>query len=133
MKRIIVILLACLLAFPALADVDLASMSYDELEQLKTDVNREMAKRPEQSGFVFPAGVYYSGCGLPDGVYTLTNSRGGGAAFVYKSYESFLNGEDALNRAWVTEGNQYTMNIKGDVCYVIEFPSYIAPFEWVGE
>ena len=133
MKRFILVLLACLLAFPALADVDLASMSYDELAQLKTDVNREMAKRPEQNGYVFPAGVYYSGCGLPDGVYVLTNSNGIGAASVYKSYESFVNGDEPISKSWVAVGNQYTMNIKGDVCYVIEFPSYIAPFEWMGE
>ena len=132
MKRFLALFLACLLILPATLaeDIDLSSMTYDELVKLQKKVSKEMAGRPEQQGYNFPAGVYYSGCGVPDGLYILTSSYGGGAAYIYKSYEAFLNGEEPLNRAWVVEGKSYSMNIHGDVCFVLEFPSFLTGKEW---
>ncbi len=131
MKRLLALLLVLMLSvsFSAVAD-SYKDMTDEELTELFLDVKEEMIKRGAWEGVTLPAGVYYVGMGFPEGTYECTNVWGGGAALMYKNYQSYLNGDTYLTRAWVISGQSFNMALYGDVCFVLEFNSIMKPFSF---
>ena len=132
MKKFVAItLVLCLMISCAYAyeKIKMRDLSDEELNDLYTEVREELIKRGAWEGIEIPAGVYYVGMGLPEGTYICTSTYGGGAALVYRNYESFLNGEEYLSRTWITSGHSYQMALNGEICYVLEFPSIARVFQ----
>ena len=129
MKKLFAVLLVLCLLMPCAFADSLRNLSDEELADLLVDVKEEMIRRKMLNGEELPAGVYYIGMGMKEGTYICTSTYGGGAALIYKSFESFLNGEEYVSRAWITSGHSYQMALYGDVCYVLEFPSVVVSFE----
>lgn len=76
MKKKIAIVLAGMMlsAGVAMADVDLKSMSFDELVDLQSQILEEAVSREEFKCVSVPAGEYTVGSDIPAGDYTITNS-----------------------------------------------------------
>lgn len=75
MRRLLSFLMAVIIVFAAsaaLADVDLAGMSYDELVELQRAAAKEIMSRPEWKEVEVPAGQYTIGVDIPAGVYSVT-------------------------------------------------------------
>lgn len=72
MKKLLALSLILILALPAaLADgVDLSSMSYDELTDLRSQLEQEIMSRPEWKEVQVPPGRYVAGVDFPAGRYT---------------------------------------------------------------
>ena len=72
MKKFACIIVAIvLLPIVALADIDLSSMSYEELEELSQKVTTEMMSRSEWGGVKVPAGIWTVGVDIPEGEYSI--------------------------------------------------------------
>ena len=73
MKKFIAILLACLIILPAACaeSIDLSSLSFDELQELKSRISQEMTTRPEWKETTVPAGLYEIGTDIPAGEWGL--------------------------------------------------------------
>ena len=74
MKRALALLLALLLLTPAALaeDLDLSSMTFEELCALKQRINDEIVTRPEWRGVAVPKGFYTIGQDIPAGVYSVS-------------------------------------------------------------
>ena len=70
-KIVCAILILCLLPVIALADVDLASMSFKELTKLRDQISLEIMSRPEWEETELDAGKYNVGYDIPEGTYTV--------------------------------------------------------------
>jgi hypothetical protein len=101
MKKIVAFLLVALMActaFPALA-VDISRMSFDELVELRAQVDAAIIATGEADWFTVPQGSYLVGEQLPAGNYTvelLNESDGAAMITVYKNedgsgFEGVLN------------------------------------------
>ena len=73
MKKLLCLLL-CLVCLPtfALAEVDLDSLTFVELIELREQITAEITSRPEWKEVFVPAGVYEVGVDIPAGRWTLT-------------------------------------------------------------
>ena len=74
MKKLISLLLALILTFPAIAMADLpdiSGLSYDELVQLKDQINLAMWNSQEWQEVTVPAGVWEVGKDIPEGHWTI--------------------------------------------------------------
>ena len=72
MKKLIAVLLALVIASPAaMAEVDLASMTFEELVQLRDAVLAEIITRPEVDSITLPAGEWNIGVDIPAGAYRM--------------------------------------------------------------
>lgn len=73
MKKLLCLLL-CLLCLPtfALAEVDLDSLTFVELIELREQITAEITSRPEWKEVFVPAGVYEVGVDIPAGHWTIT-------------------------------------------------------------
>ncbi|MBQ9464322.1 MAG: hypothetical protein IJU67_03490 [Lachnospiraceae bacterium] len=71
MKRIVLLTLALLLMLPAIADVDLSGLSFDELAALRDRCQLEMMAREEWQEVTVPAGIYKIGRDIPAGHWTI--------------------------------------------------------------
>lgn len=75
MKKVIAICitlaLILALAVPALADVDLSGLSFDELVALKSQIDLELFARPEWQSVEVPQGLYLVGRDIPAGKWTV--------------------------------------------------------------
>lgn len=78
MKKLFALTLVILALLPvvACADVDLSSMSYDELLSLNGKLFAEIISRPEFKEVTVPAGSYTVGEDIPSGVYSLELGKG---------------------------------------------------------
>lgn len=75
MKRLVIgILIAMMMVSVAFADVDLSSMTTEELVELKAQVVGELMQRGEIKAAKVPAGEYTVGVDVPAGSYTITTS-----------------------------------------------------------
>lgn len=76
MKKKIAIVLAGMMlsAGVAMAEVDLKSMSFDELVDLQSQILEEVVSREEFKCVSVPAGEYTVGSDIPAGNYTIINS-----------------------------------------------------------
>lgn len=53
-------------------DIDLSSLSFEQLLSIRDQVNAEMLTRPEWTEVSVPAGVYEVGVDIPEGMWTIT-------------------------------------------------------------
>lgn len=68
MKKLIsVLLLLCMLTAPAFAEIDLSSLSFDELVELRQKCQSEMMSRTEWKEVQVPQGVWQVGKDIPAG------------------------------------------------------------------
>lgn len=73
MKKFCCILVGLmLLCSVALAEVDLESMSFDELIDLREQITIEITSRPEWKEVNVPAGIYEIGVDIPAGHWTIS-------------------------------------------------------------
>lgn len=74
-KTVKALLLLVVLVFSfhyARADIDLASMSFEELSALRDEILDEMIKREEWDSVLVPAGAYEIGVDIPEGTWTIS-------------------------------------------------------------
>ena len=78
MKRIVSLLFVLLLLLPAaaFAQIDLNSMSYDELVALKDQINKAMWESKEWQEVTVPQGIYQVGQDIPEGHWTIAAADG---------------------------------------------------------
>lgn len=78
MKKLFALTLVVLALLPvvACADVDLSSMSYDELITLNGQLFKEIMSRPEFKEVTVPTGSYIVGSDIPAGTYSLGLASG---------------------------------------------------------
>lgn len=79
MKKLITLLLILALAAPAfaLADLpDISGLTYDELVELKTQINLAMWSSQEWQEVEVPAGVWEIGKDIPEGYWTISMRPG---------------------------------------------------------
>ena len=129
MKRLFAVLLAlCLLIPAAIAEspVDVKSLSDDDLKALYKSVKGELMERKLWEESILPAGVYQAGKGLSEGSYECTLTTNG-TVYIYKDYNHFLN-DDHLDWINMKSGQMFTLNLYGEVVYLIEFNSIVRPF-----
>ena len=105
MKKALCVFLLCAVITPASAEnIDLSSLSFDELRHLQTRISVELASRPEWKVVAVPPGVYLVGVDIPAGDWCLTCS------------------ESVWERAYVCCG----MNLNPSKTEVVK------PYEWRG-
>ena len=66
-KLIAVFLLCCMFIQPAFAEIDLSSLSFDELAELRRNCQFEMMNRPEWKEVQVPQGIWQVGKDIPAG------------------------------------------------------------------
>lgn len=114
MKKIIVLILtAMMLITPVFADVDLSSMTDQELLALKNQVNTEIASRGSID--MIPSGRYVVGRDIKAGQYTFygTVPEGGGMGTTiswFASEEDMNNGE-SIDWEYLHLGEQTFINL----------------------
>ena len=121
MKKLICVVLILLLPVVALADVDLASMPYDELMTLHRSIVAEIMSRPEWKEVTVPPGIYVIGEDIPVGSYSLecvdhnsiieTNKIGSARSDFY----NVLGNGETVGKVELKEG--YTIRISGTVIF----------------
>lgn len=75
MKRILAFILVMLVAaLPACAEIDLSSMSFDDLLALQEKVVKEITSRAEWKEVAVPPGIYEVGVDIPVGKWTITST-----------------------------------------------------------
>ena len=83
MKKIFLILfLLFILPSMAYADVDLSALTFSELLELKSSINKEIVMREEYIQATVPAGSYIVGEDIPSGSYSLSIGEGAFMAVV---------------------------------------------------
>lgn len=107
-KLIIAVLIAVMIPVIALADVDLASMSFEELKALQQAINEEIVKRPEWKEVIVPSGKWIVGKDIPAGDYSI-KPYGGGAFLTVE------NPEGGFGRLVVNQGVRNSSNSIGKV------------------
>ena len=77
MRRIICMLLAVFLFLPAIscAEIDIKSLSTDELLELKASILQELMDRGEIKSATVPAGKYVVGEDIPEGKYSMSTDQ----------------------------------------------------------
>ena len=79
MKRIAAFVSAILLLFSyALADINLSSMTLEELIALKQQIGLEILSRPEIKSVTVPIGVWKVGEDIPEGHWNISTAKGYG-------------------------------------------------------
>lgn len=95
MKRITVLVLAALLLFcltlssSYAEDIDLSSLSYDELITLQSKLSLEIMQRPEFKAVKVPPGAYKVGVDIPAGKWTITASEGACEVYWGKALDEY--------------------------------------------
>ena len=108
MKKLITIILILALALPALALADLPDLSgltYDELVQLKDQINMAMWNCQEWQEVTVPLGVWTVGEDIPVGHWSITLSPEVSSQWASVKYC------DLLNAAGTDAGNQFNCKI----------------------
>lgn len=77
MKRLIVLLTACILIVPVAIASDLSSMTIDELILLRNEIAAEIMSRPEWKEVTVPCGTWIVGQDIPAGVYCINMKKEG--------------------------------------------------------
>ena len=71
-KMISLVLVFCLLPVIALSEVDVSSLSYNQLFQLRKEIEKEIMSRPEFKSVKVPTGEWIIGEDIPEGYYSVT-------------------------------------------------------------
>lgn len=104
MKKLICItMILCILPVIALADVDLSSLTYDELLALRDQLNGEIISRPEWKEVTVPSGIWYVGKDIPVGSYSIKPYNKG--AFLTVENPSATFGKLIINQGVRNESN----------------------------
>lgn len=74
MKKLIILIVLCLLVSSASAELDLSGYSYDQLLDLQKSVTAEIISRPEWKEVTVPAGTWIIGEDIPAGEYCIKNT-----------------------------------------------------------
>lgn len=91
MKKLLIAVLALmLLGNIAFADVDLSGMSYDELVELKDQINLAIWNSQEWQEVTVPIGVWEVGKDIPAGHWTIKAAPGGNMSWGTVGYGSTL-------------------------------------------
>ena len=92
MKKLIAILLVLLMIAPSACaeNIDLSSLSFDELRTLQTRISQELTKRPEWKEVPVPAGIYQIGVDIPAGDWCIKCGKSE-YGFISVSYGSGTN------------------------------------------
>lgn len=115
MKKLLVFLLALILAAPAALaeDIDLSGLSYDELVALKDRINLAMWQSQEWQEVTVPEGIWAVGKDIPAGTWTISAVKKNYAHIIYgdalssngaevsatsigKFYNKILSGPDSI-------------------------------------
>lgn len=126
MKRFICVLMV-LSMLPLYALSEFKDLTDEELKSMYDSVRDEMISRGLFKEAQLPSGAYYAGSFLPEGTYVCTLESGGGAVYTYKSYDSFLKGEEELSRVFLRSNDSFTMMLQGETCYVFEKTTTVRP------
>lgn len=119
MKKIISLVLVLLL-FPALAmaEINLSSMTNDELIQLKTQILDELLTRSEIKEVNVPAGEYTVGEDIPAGSYTVY-ADSAACMLTVNEYEAlhYLGQSEHIGKLVLKDGD--TVNLVGSCIFTI--------------
>ena len=74
MKKLVVLLLVCILFVSCAAADDLSGLSFDDLVKLRDEINAEIVSRPEWKETTVPPGDWVVGQDIPVGVYSIRNA-----------------------------------------------------------
>ena len=115
MKKLICMLLVmCLLPVVGLCDVDLSSMSYDELVTLSQQITVEIMSRPEWKEVSVPTGTWEIGTDIPAGMYSIrTTSKKATIWYTKKSGIRdyiYVYPEEPLGKIELLEGTTLEIN-----------------------
>lgn len=103
MKRVIIVLLIVLLVLTGSAsasEIDLASMSFDELVELRDRINQQMRSIYPEYDYVLTEGNYFVGIDLPKGTVLFCRINGDEAP---SDVISFIDeNKEILNEAYTT-------------------------------
>jgi len=109
-------LLACVLALiligcAALAEIDLSSLSYEELVALRQQVDATLWASEEWQEVEVPAGVYIIGEDIPAGRYVLSFTGSSiGPVNVYPTKEAYIeNGFDTIVQEYLNPGDKINL------------------------
>lgn len=79
MKKFLSLLLVLCLLLPAMAvaeSIDLSTLSFDQLVQLRQRISQELTTRPEWKEVTVPQGVWEVGVDIPEGHWVITAAPG---------------------------------------------------------
>jgi len=144
MKRslaVALVLLLCFIAVSAFAEeIDLGSMSLDELQTLHRRINEEVSSRFPPESSPFGSGVYIAGKSIKLGSYTFTVTETFGIVSfvqVWQSEEDYAEGSSASSYDEITlnaAGQIVTLNFtEGTVIVINNASGVISPViaSWV--
>lgn len=128
MKKLIAVLIAALMltgCASAAVDIDLSSLSFDELIELRTQIALEMWHRDEWKEAVAPSGYYEVGSDIPAGRWTISVVDSSAFVGFYKTLPDALKGENSLfsealfdDETWsVIIEDGMGVNISGEVVF----------------
>lgn len=131
MKKLITIIMILAMLLPAagLADLpDISGLSFDELVQLREQLNLAIWNSAEWQEVRVPAGVYEIGVDIPEGYWTLTPNAGDSVWFVYFDqldetkttfssdcdlWETYMvNSARSLNKEWKDKSALHELSIE---------------------
>lgn len=72
----VLVLLCSMVSCAGATEIDLSGMSFDELLQLKEEINMQLWKSDKWQSVTVPAGVYLIGRDIPAGTWTISASEG---------------------------------------------------------
>ena|GEM_PF-1987692 len=129
MKRslaVVLVLLLCLIAISAFAEeIDLGSMSLDELQTLHRRINEEVSSRFPPESSPFGSGVYIAGKSIKLGSYTFTVTETFGTICyiqVWQSEEDYAEGSSASSYKEISlkeAGQLVTLNFSEGIVIAI--------------
>ena len=112
MKRIIVLVLAILLASAAVAEsIDLSGLTYDELVALKDRINLAIWESEDWQEVTVPIGVWKIGEDIPEGHWTIKPAPGGTMSWGHISYGTKLD-EIGKSLVYDSEGFIYAEMVR---------------------
>ena len=136
MKKVLIVFLTTLLLFStAYAEIDLSGMTYDELVQLKDQINIAIWNSAEWQEVEIPQGVWIVGEDIPEGTWAVKCSSSGDEALFGRGDELTENGKDVeftshSDHIWVynpkheryKEGNvtEYTFTAEAGMYVVVD-------------
>ena len=114
MKKLIILIVLCLLVSSASAELDLSGYSYDHLLDLQKSITAEIISRPEWKEVTVPAGKWIIGEDIPAGAYCIKNTADSlnlikstsptGDHDIYKT----LGADEIIGKAPLNEGSVFS-------------------------
>lgn len=134
MKKLIAIFMICIMMFSVTcfaSNIDLSNMNYEELLELKNEVNMALWNSNEWKEVEVPVGLYRGGDEIPAGTYFISySSHGWTSVCVGKNYE---NGDIIYPRTFsevIDEENGDCKVIieEGDYIEIKSYPALFKPY-----